>query len=260
MKNHFIFSYMGNKREEVEIIHDEIKDKLEGIETIIEPFCGTSAFSYYISTLYPGRFKYVLNDMTEQLIILYKILQNEEETLKLIQDLKNIYPRHEKELYKSIISKTKGSDRTFLGFVLYHMSYSMVPGLFEMRADIVKIHSKFDKIIKAPIINFLRTENITLTVGNGFDIYKNQKNDPSLLIFMDPPYMISDNSCYENNSQDVYEYLFYNDIKNEQALIVLVLEYTWIVKLLFPNPSRIYPKRYSNNEKKKTTHAVILNK
>ena len=39
MRNHFIFSYMGNKREEVEIIHDTIKDKLEGIDTIIEPFC-----------------------------------------------------------------------------------------------------------------------------------------------------------------------------------------------------------------------------
>jgi len=58
MKNHFFIAYSGNKREEVNTIHDYIKPKLTpSITTIIEPFCGTSALSYYISTLYPKKYK-----------------------------------------------------------------------------------------------------------------------------------------------------------------------------------------------------------
>jgi len=44
MKNHFIFSYSGNKRDEVKGIYDLLD--LKNVETIIEPCCGTSAFSY----------------------------------------------------------------------------------------------------------------------------------------------------------------------------------------------------------------------
>ena len=62
MKNHFIISYAGNKRQESNYIYEYIKDKLNDIEYIIEPFCGSSALSYYLSTLYPHRFKYILND------------------------------------------------------------------------------------------------------------------------------------------------------------------------------------------------------
>ena len=65
MKNHFIFSYAGNKRNEVEQIFDKID--LKDIDTIIEPFCGSSAMSYYLSTLYPKKFKYILNDNSKEI-------------------------------------------------------------------------------------------------------------------------------------------------------------------------------------------------
>ena len=51
MKNHFIFSYAGNKRNESENILEKIN--FNNIETIIEPFCGSSAISFHISTLKP---------------------------------------------------------------------------------------------------------------------------------------------------------------------------------------------------------------
>jgi site-specific DNA-adenine methylase len=68
MKNHFFFSYSGNKRDEVETIHDALKNNLKNITTIIEPFCGSSAFSFYIASLYPGRVNYILNDNNKYLI------------------------------------------------------------------------------------------------------------------------------------------------------------------------------------------------
>ena len=36
MKNHFIMPYAGNKRIEIEIIYDKIKDKLQKSKTIIK--------------------------------------------------------------------------------------------------------------------------------------------------------------------------------------------------------------------------------
>ena len=48
MKNHFFFSYCGNKREEVEHIYNLLD--LNNIDTIVEPFCGSCAMSYYIWT------------------------------------------------------------------------------------------------------------------------------------------------------------------------------------------------------------------
>jgi site-specific DNA-adenine methylase len=55
--NHFVISYAGNKRKEVEKIYENIKDKLDDIDNIIEPFCGTSALSCYISQQHPKKFK-----------------------------------------------------------------------------------------------------------------------------------------------------------------------------------------------------------
>ena len=60
MKNHFFTPYSGNKREEVIKIYNSIDD-INNYHTIIEPFCGTSAFSYYVWTLNKDRnIKYIL--------------------------------------------------------------------------------------------------------------------------------------------------------------------------------------------------------
>ena len=68
MKNHFIIPYFGNKRMEVENLYNVIKDKLDEVDIIIEPFCGSSAMSYYISTQHPKKIKYILNDNNKKLI------------------------------------------------------------------------------------------------------------------------------------------------------------------------------------------------
>jgi site-specific DNA-adenine methylase len=47
------------------------------IWNIVEPFCGTS-MSYYIHTLHPLEFKYILNDNNQHLIELYNILKTKD--------------------------------------------------------------------------------------------------------------------------------------------------------------------------------------
>ena len=75
MKNHFFSPYTGNKRQEVEQIYEAIN--FNDINTIVEPFCGSCALSYYIWTQNKDKiFKYVLNDLDNQLIELLKLVQN----------------------------------------------------------------------------------------------------------------------------------------------------------------------------------------
>jgi len=84
MKNHFYISYSGNKRNEVVEIYDNIN--FENVDTIIEPFCGTSAISYYIWLKHPNM-KFILNDSNIFLKEMYDIFQDDE----LINEFENEY-------------------------------------------------------------------------------------------------------------------------------------------------------------------------
>ena len=77
MKNHFFYPYVGNKREEVEHIYNLLD--LNNINTIVEPFCGSCAVSYYIwSQNKDKNYKYILNDLDSNLINLLKSIRNGE--------------------------------------------------------------------------------------------------------------------------------------------------------------------------------------
>ena len=78
MKNHFYMCYSGIKREEVENIYNLIN--FNNITTIVEPFCGSCAMSYYISTKHPKKFKYILNDNNEYLREMFDIIRDDERT------------------------------------------------------------------------------------------------------------------------------------------------------------------------------------
>ena len=100
--NHFFIPYAGNKRRESDDIYKIVEPNLKNIKIIIEPFCGTSAFSYFMSCKYPKRFKYILNDFNVNLIKLYQILKNEEETNKMILNLKILHQDMTKEKYTNM--------------------------------------------------------------------------------------------------------------------------------------------------------------
>jgi site-specific DNA-adenine methylase len=73
------------------------------MEYIVEPFCGTSAMSYYIHTLHPLEFKYVLNDNNQHLIELYNILKDERLTKIFIDEIMLLMSDINKEKHYKII-------------------------------------------------------------------------------------------------------------------------------------------------------------
>ena len=65
-KSNFYFGYPGNKRSENKLLEPYLK--LDDIDKIIEPFCGTSSFSRFIYANYGDKYTYYSNDIDTGLI------------------------------------------------------------------------------------------------------------------------------------------------------------------------------------------------
>lgn len=249
MKNHFIIPYNGNKREEVEILYEKIKNKLDDIDIIIEPFCGSCAMSYYISTKHPNKFKYVLNDNNDFLIKLLNIMKDENKYIEFIENINKIIIKiTDKETYIKHTNKD-----TFEGWFIGHKIYNIRPFLYPQGKPI-KIITK-----QAPIIDFLRTENIEILNNNGIDIYEKYKNNSKSLILIDPPYIMTNNSWYKTPDTNIYEVLNNDDIKKCKSKICLMLNDNFIIKLIFKGCNiDEYDKKYQTT-KKNIKHLLITN-
>lgn len=254
MKNHYFFGYSGNKRNEVDNLYNKIKKNIIDKTRIIEPFCGTSALSYYISLKHPKKYRYILNDNNKYIIDLYKIASNEKELKKFINKLNELIIDLDKEKYLEII---KNYDLE--GWVIKNRIYCIRPGLFPNTYKNRKKPVDFNYLSDCPIINFLRTEDIIFKNKDGVDIIKKYGNNDKAFIFIDPPYLMACNDFYLNSNTNIYEYFYNNKIDNFKSYIILCLENNWIIKLLFKKfVIDEYAKTYEQS-KKKTTHLIISN-
>lgn len=258
MKNHFIFSYAGNKRDEVEHILKNIS--LNDIETIIEPYCGTAAISFYIASLHPKKYKYILNDNNSKLIELYNIMRNKKQVIKfnkeinkLIKEFNKFQTNETRKTYYDNLFKNADNIYNYFFTMKWHSIRNGLCPLIERTKEIKPYDIK-----ETPIYNFLNTENITITNKDAIDIVKEYKDNNKNMIIMDPPYLQTCNDFYENKNMNIYEWLYYNDINSFNCYPVLILENIWINKLLFARNLILepYSKTYQTS-KKKTEHIII---
>ena len=130
-----------------------------------------------------------------------------------------------------------------------------------MRSGIFPFNYKYKHIdIKnCKFINFLMNENIKLKNIEGLDIYLKYKNKNSI-IFMDPPYLLADNSAYKSPSLIIYEYICNNHIDNETSKIIFSTESNFMTKLLFKNYKQyVYDKQNKSGRRKHKQHLILFN-
>jgi hypothetical protein len=254
MKNHFYYAYGGNKRTEVKEIYNNMN--FDGIATIIEPYCGSSAICYYIWLNNKDKnYKYVLNDNNNYLKEMFELMQDDEKIKKFEDDYHKIIKDINKKHYDELI---KNKDKKLMYDFLKYKIYSIRPGLFP-----IKEFTKGQKTINLkgyPIYDFYKNANIEFTNIDGIDCLNKYKDDEKNIIVMDPPYIDTCNDFYLNQSMNIYEYLYYNKINNMKAKIYLILEQMWIINLLFHENNKIsYVKNYYGLKKKTSTHLIIKN-
>lgn len=272
MKNHFFFSYAGNKRQEVEHIYENINFK--NIDTIVEPFCGSCALSYYIwSQNITKNYKYILNDLDSNLIELLRLVRDDK--YKEIEDDVN-KKREEILLYEDDMIEAKKiyveyiKQKDLKSYVLANKCYSMRPGIFPLRDFKRSFNDKKIDLSLAPVYEFLKTADIEIYNEDGNKIIEKYDNKKTF-IFLDPPYIASCNNFYSTdtgeNTSNIYEMLSSKGLNNFKCKILICHENNWLFKIIFKDyldGEKEYKKQYENSlhrgkGKKQTTHIVVKN-
>jgi site-specific DNA-adenine methylase len=261
MKNHFFIPYTGNKRTEVEFIYSNLN--LDDITTIIEPYCGSCAMSYYISTLHPKKFKYILNDIEKNLIELLNVAKDPKRLQELTDEINKMCFKDDKFIDKESYNKIL-KDNNLKTYIIGHKFYKIRSGLYPQDRYQKKLNFE-----GCPIVKFLRDENVEILNSGGLEVIEKNKNDKHTLIFNDPPYLSSSYNFYSSNIIDnnvsnfnIYEYLYKNDMTKFNCKFYLVLEDIWIIKLLFDkfkDKTIQYNKKYETT-KRETQHIIIRNR
>lgn len=245
--NHFFFSYFGNKRQEIDNIFSCITNY--EVKYIVEPYCGSCSFSYHMSLLHPQKYVYILNDNDKLLIELCNIVKDKQKLLDFEEKVNKICSSIDKNIYNTM-------DKTTLeAYYIRNKIHTLRPGLWKNGYKYKEI-----KIRDTPFCNFILNEKVIFSSNDGISVYEEYKNKNSI-IFLDPPYLLAYNDFYSKPNVNIYQHLYLNKIENESSFIMLCLEWSWIIRLLFQNNKFItYDKKYSSQNKKKTIHAVITNK
>jgi len=247
----FVIGYAGNKRNEYKYFKDSVN--LDGIKNIVEPFCGTSAISFNIWLEHKNKFNYYLNDNSENIYNIYKLIKKKdpEQILKKINHIKKSIQDKEDflKLYKS--------NYDVYEYIVLSKLSSFRFGLYRGET---KTDYKFSKL-QLQFFEFIKSPNVFISNDDWIIPFNKFKNDKNSLIFFDPPYLSLCNDFYQNKTINVYEYMFNNNIKNFKSHIYFILEDIWIIKLLFKNNNILskYDKKYETS-KKKTQHILIYNK
>jgi site-specific DNA-adenine methylase len=202
MKNHFYISYHGNKREEVENIYNLLD--FNDITTIVEPFCGSCAMSYYISTKHPKKFKYILNDNNSNLKEMFDIIRDDKKTKEFEEEFNNIVPsfKDNKEKYNEIVKQN-----TLISWFIKNKICAIRAGLFPLKDR--KYKETLD-LSSFPVYNFFKNEDIEFTTQCGIDCFEKYSINKECIILIDPPYIQSCNAFYTDAKINIYEYIYDN--------------------------------------------------
>jgi len=259
-KNHFLYSYAGNKRQEAETLINLIN--FDNIKNIIEPFCGSSAISFTIWKKYKNDFNYYLNDNDEELINIYKLLKKEtaehieEEVNKIKNKISN------KEEWNNLLNEYKETKNIYLFIFITKYSTMSRFGFYPLKMP--KTPFKILDETKN-FIEFIKSPNVIISNNDYMDIFDKFKDDDTTIFLFDPPYLVSNNIFYnlgiKEQKLNIYEYFFSNKIESFKSHIYLILEHVWIIKALYRDSKILstYGKHYEVS-KKNTEHVIIYNK
>ena len=266
MKNHYYSPYVGNKRSEIKNIIPLID--LDNITTIIEPFAGSSAMSYYISTLYPYRFKYILNDNDKINYELFNISRNPEKTREFNDNINKIideWNKYTDDTNRKIFYESLNMNE--IEVYIFKTKYTIFRiGVYPSITQQLKrkrfINVKPYKLQNYPIYDFYNNEDITYSNIDGVEFLNNHNHNKSKLFLLDPPYLASCNIYYNNFNMNIYKWIVDNKslLLNSKNKIVFILENIKAIQILFKDFKMLleYNKEYMMS-KNKTTHIVYEN-
>lgn len=243
----FYFSYGGNKRSDIKFFKNAIK--LDWIETIVEPFCGSCAFSHYCFKKLNFNKNYLMNDNDMFLINFLNTIKNK--SWIIFNDCINFLKENEKIINddKNFFSKYIQLNKNYLIFLNYwlHRCYIRRVGVLsvfyknnKLNLNDEKIKKYFDTLRKHDL--FFCNDKINYTNDDYLITFEKFKNDENAFLFLDPPYLWSDNKFYywfNGQTEDIMENNFIYDHTKIYIDILNFLKYCKCRVLLIINKNAI---------------------
>ena len=264
--SHFPIYFIGNKRKEFKYIEPLLN--FDGIENIIECFCGSSAMSFNIWLKHP-HLNFYLNDNYKALINVYNLLKTND--INDIYDKMNEYklkyndPVEFKKFGKECNCKEDDIDPIIYMFLRKSSRFRLGETLRMENHFSTKLFTKPNKL-QMKFIEFIKSPNVHISNDDWSVLFDKFKNDDKSIFLFDPPYIDSDNSFYNSKGRDKYDYNVYeffnlNKINTFNSHIYFILELIDKNTNIFgiDNIITTYDKYY-NLSCKNTKHAIYTNK
>ena len=251
----FYFSYTGSKRLDLKFFEKYID--IQNVSTIVEPFCGSSAFSFYCFDTLKYDKNFYLNDSDSRLIKFLNTVK-EKKGIKYFVDKVNALPRPAtpEEYKKNCSNEDYGY---YYSCRIYGLRKNIMPPADRSVNVDIKKYEKFDK--------FYLNKNVTLKHGDYSDVFEKYKNDEKAFIFLDPPYLDSFNAYYQDyktvdkviqdNTKIFIDILTF--IKECKSKVMLIINKNAITEHLYKDYIRGEYSKLYQLVKKKTKHLIITN-
>lgn len=248
----FYFAYPGNKQKEIKEFINLFN--IDVYNNIIEPFGGSLSFSRYIyhNIDINKKLKYYISDLNNDLVFFCNNFYKDKNNIinDTINDINNINNKDDYNKYYN--NKLSIDHKDFLKYYLFISKfYQIRKGLYPSNRSKPKFKNYINNT-KLTDDFFINNEYKCLD----FRIYLEQfKNDERSIIFLDPPYISSDNSFYidgknikNKQCNEFWEYL-YNYLHSCKCKFILIVNDNIFMKLLFKKFYKgEYYKRYENTK------------
>lgn len=251
MKNNILFGRLGNKTNDIKFFKSLLP--LE-VKNVVEPFGGTFAISRIVYK--DDKYNKIVNDNDETL---FKIYKNPYEYSKICKELNKIAGETLNEnnnvIYENFIKKIKDCN-------------------FE--SDLIEIW-KSSNIIRGRNVKYVKnanytdfieiTKKINFSCEDYLNVVKKYCKNKDNFIFLDPPYLFSDNSSYSQQKRKEGEdctnilYELYNVFrdKRNKAKIMLIINDMKIIRWLFDGYIKSNYEKIYQIGKRKSRHLIICN-
>lgn len=219
--------WAGGKTQLLEQIRRNLPDELQNgkITRYVEPFVGGGAVFFYLSQMFSDLKDFVIADVNYELILLYKVIQNEIEKLILeLQTISNTYlplDNKRREEYFYDIRDTFNNNLSSIDFMQFHENWVLraaqiiflnrtcFNGLFRVNSK-GKFNVPFGKYDNPTILDernlkaassLLKNTNIILGDFSSIEHYV----DDSTFVYFDPPYRpISKTASFNSYAKNVF--------------------------------------------------------
>ncbi len=245
----FYFSYFGSKAKEMKIIREHVD--FTGITHIVEPFCGSCAFSRHFFDEGVDAV-YHMNDIDLGLINLLKQIKSDGGSKKILNAIK-----------KDIVKYDNVND------VVKNMSEHKIYGAYIKKLTMARF-DKYRVISRCyDYTKYRQTDDFVMDANFTCDdytkVFKKYRDDEKAFLFLDPPYLDSYNRGYYSDRTDSLA-------QDGTRVFIEIMEYLKVCKckvLMIINKNSITDYLYSDwivgeydklyqSTKRQAKHLIIM--